>query len=300
MVNEWLLCDRQVSDGAFRTYLLLLRVAQSDGKCFPGQDTLSRFRNISLRTISGHIKELREKWFISVEQRGNGRTNIYWIEDLSTVYMKDGVITDEVRDRCGSPMGSRRDRYAAEDREDDGLPSMPAPQKPKSVIADKAAMEGLAQTVGAAQRKVQASIDRKAARRDERRAKASSPSAVAKEEKLSNAGDYAKWKSAFREAFPNQVCRPWDGKEGKLLKDLKAAYGVDETVKAMLSLVRNWPAYVDRYKIHGATVPSIGFLYGYRDKIFPELNGLTTRAVRHADEGYEPEGDTDRKGKSGW
>jgi len=78
--------DAELSDGAVRLYMLLLKYAQDKGACWPGIERLARELNKSKRTVKRYLVELVERGLITREQRGNGRTTKTWIEDLEAVY----------------------------------------------------------------------------------------------------------------------------------------------------------------------------------------------------------------------
>jgi hypothetical protein len=80
------LVDRELSDGAKVTYLLLLDYARQEGACWPGQATLAAERGIKERAIRNHLVELEKRGLISIEQRGLRKTNVYWIENVQRVY----------------------------------------------------------------------------------------------------------------------------------------------------------------------------------------------------------------------
>ena len=69
-------------DAALRTYLVLCSYAFGRGETFVGQETLCQLRGAHLSTIIKHINSLKEAGLISVERRGQGKTNIYIIEDI--------------------------------------------------------------------------------------------------------------------------------------------------------------------------------------------------------------------------
>lgn len=69
-------------DAALRTYLTLCSYAFGRGETFVGQETLCQIRGAHLSTIIKHITALKDAGLISVERRGQGKTNIYIIEDI--------------------------------------------------------------------------------------------------------------------------------------------------------------------------------------------------------------------------
>lgn len=76
-----LIIDVRVPDGAVRLYLLLGTYCRSGRmNAFPGQERLARELNCSVETIKRHGKALRDTGWIVVKRRGNGRTNVYYLQ----------------------------------------------------------------------------------------------------------------------------------------------------------------------------------------------------------------------------
>ena len=86
MLMNCVLYDTSISDGAKVTYMMLLDFARQEESCFPGQLKLAERRSTTERTIRNHLVELQERGLISIEQRGHMKTNIYWIEEVRSVY----------------------------------------------------------------------------------------------------------------------------------------------------------------------------------------------------------------------
>lgn len=78
--------DTELSDGAVRLYMLLLKYAQDKSACWPGVERLARELNKSQRTIKRYLAALEKRGLITREQRGRGQTAKTWIEDLEAVY----------------------------------------------------------------------------------------------------------------------------------------------------------------------------------------------------------------------
>lgn len=87
MLMNCVLYDTSISDGAKVTYMMLLDFARQEESCFPGQLKLAERRSSTERTIRNHLVELQERGLISIEQRGHMKTNIYWIEEVRSVYV---------------------------------------------------------------------------------------------------------------------------------------------------------------------------------------------------------------------
>src|SRR5260370_42026490 len=71
----------RLSSAAKVAYILLRDYARQDGFAFPGMPTLARLIPASERSLRGYLKELAALGLITIERRGQGRTNRYWIEN---------------------------------------------------------------------------------------------------------------------------------------------------------------------------------------------------------------------------
>lgn len=87
MLMNCVLYDTSISDGAKVTYMMLLDFARQEESCFPGQLKLAERRDTTERTIRNHLVELEGRGLITIEQRGHMKTNIYWIEEVRSVYV---------------------------------------------------------------------------------------------------------------------------------------------------------------------------------------------------------------------
>ena len=56
-LDNWILFDKRIGDGALRTYMALRWCAREDGMCYPGQDFLTKARGKSERSILGCLLE---------------------------------------------------------------------------------------------------------------------------------------------------------------------------------------------------------------------------------------------------
>lgn len=84
-VYHVLTLDTDLSDGAFRLYVLLLRYARQDAECWPGRDRLAQDLGKSVRSIDYRLEQLVKRGLITREQRQN-QTAMTWIEDVEKVY----------------------------------------------------------------------------------------------------------------------------------------------------------------------------------------------------------------------
>lgn len=76
-VPNHVLENAQISPGAKLTYAMLLKYAWQNDFCFPGQARLGKEMGVNERSVRTYMKELKEKGFLSIKRRGQGKTNIY-------------------------------------------------------------------------------------------------------------------------------------------------------------------------------------------------------------------------------
>jgi DNA-binding MarR family transcriptional regulator len=85
-ISHLLTEDNAVSDGAYRTYVLLLKFAQQKRKLWAGVETLAKLRHRNAATISRHLAELQERKLITRKRR-LGTSWITVIEDVTKIYV---------------------------------------------------------------------------------------------------------------------------------------------------------------------------------------------------------------------
>ena len=78
-VPNFLFKNTGLSMGAIVVYSKFLSYAWSNDYCFPGQQRLANDLDMGLGSINRFIKELEERALITIERRGQGKTNIYKI-----------------------------------------------------------------------------------------------------------------------------------------------------------------------------------------------------------------------------
>ncbi len=81
MVPNWLLCRRELSQGAKLCYARLCQHAGEKGYCWPGQEILAAELGVGERQVRSYLHELRGFALISVEQRGLKKSNRYFFLD---------------------------------------------------------------------------------------------------------------------------------------------------------------------------------------------------------------------------
>ena len=115
MMMNIVLDDNTLSDQAKVTYLTLLDYARQDDACFPGQTALAQRRGHTTdRTIRNHLAELSAAGLITVEQRGLGLTNLYYIESVQDAYRGRAIGSFEADRKNFS--GQDRKENAGQDR----------------------------------------------------------------------------------------------------------------------------------------------------------------------------------------
>jgi hypothetical protein len=79
-VPNHVLRSDKVSPGAKLAYAMLLSYAWQNDFCFPGQETLASDMGVSSRSVRTYLKELESKRFLTIQQQGQGRVNIYHLD----------------------------------------------------------------------------------------------------------------------------------------------------------------------------------------------------------------------------
>ena len=78
-VPNFILKDPTLSLGAKVTYAMFLSYAWHNESCFPGQDRLAEDMGITRPRVTQLISELQSAGLLSVQRRGQGKTDIYTI-----------------------------------------------------------------------------------------------------------------------------------------------------------------------------------------------------------------------------
>jgi biotin operon repressor len=100
-IDHILTFDPTLSDGAYRTYAMLVYHAQQNGETYVSLDTIGNERDLRRETISAHVKELEEHGLITRIAR-DGTSSITQIEDLPKVYQDMAAVVLNAR---GSLLG---------------------------------------------------------------------------------------------------------------------------------------------------------------------------------------------------
>lgn len=128
--------DTKVSDGAFRTLLLLDLLCGSDGEGHHSIGLIAQLRDTDVRTIRRHLGELKDAKVLDVEYR-DGATNLITILDPIETYGGEAIsgFYDDVRrisaERRGTP-----DKNVTPDN-----PVLPTPDKnvlpPRTILSSR-------------------------------------------------------------------------------------------------------------------------------------------------------------------
>jgi hypothetical protein len=81
LIPNYVLRARGLSRDAKLLYGILLSYAWQDSSCFPGYEVLMEDMQCHREALAKYIKELKEKGWIEVRRRGQGKTSIYTIKD---------------------------------------------------------------------------------------------------------------------------------------------------------------------------------------------------------------------------
>lgn len=78
-VPNFILKDSNLSIGAKVTYAMFLSYAWHNDSCFPGQDRLAEDMGLTRPRVTQLIAELEGAGLITIQRRGQGKTNLYTI-----------------------------------------------------------------------------------------------------------------------------------------------------------------------------------------------------------------------------
>lgn len=87
-VPNFILESDKISVGAKLTYAMLLKYARELDECFPGQLRLAKDMGNSERSVRTLLKELEKHGLISIQQRGQGRPNLYTVHVKASFWKK--------------------------------------------------------------------------------------------------------------------------------------------------------------------------------------------------------------------
>jgi len=78
-VPNFILRDSGISVGAKVVYSMFLSYAWHNDSCFPGQDRLAVDMGLTRARVTQLISELDSAGLISIQRRGQGKTNLYTV-----------------------------------------------------------------------------------------------------------------------------------------------------------------------------------------------------------------------------
>jgi len=76
-VPNFLLKSKNLSAGDKLAFAMLLSYAWQNDCCFPGQARLAEDMGLAERSVRRHIQALEDAGLLTIQQRGQGKTNIY-------------------------------------------------------------------------------------------------------------------------------------------------------------------------------------------------------------------------------
>ena len=76
-VPNFLLRMKDITSGDKMTFAMILSYKWQNDSCFPGQATLAKDMGVDERTVRRHIQALQTAGLLTIQQRGQGKTNIY-------------------------------------------------------------------------------------------------------------------------------------------------------------------------------------------------------------------------------
>jgi biotin operon repressor len=78
-IPNFILKDAKLSVGAKIAYAMFLSYAWHNDSCFPGQDRLAEDMGLTRVRVTQLIAELEQAGLVTIQRRGQGKTNIYRI-----------------------------------------------------------------------------------------------------------------------------------------------------------------------------------------------------------------------------
>lgn len=78
-VPNFILKNPEISVGAKVAYAMFLSYAWHNDSCFPGQDRLAEDMGVGRSRVTQLITELEAAGLVTVQRRGQGKTNLYTI-----------------------------------------------------------------------------------------------------------------------------------------------------------------------------------------------------------------------------
>lgn len=76
-IPNFVLRMKEITSGDKMTFAMILSYDWKNEGCFPGQAKLADDMGVDERTVRRHIQALQTAGLLEIEQRGQGKTNIY-------------------------------------------------------------------------------------------------------------------------------------------------------------------------------------------------------------------------------
>lgn len=287
------LYDRRLSHAQKLVYMVLLRYAGQERKCWPGVTRVAKGLNLGRRTIIDHIKALEKVGLITREIRP-GHSNVYWIEDVDEVYGKNKLLHADVIEMLREAGEERLVETILVEREKalaNGTLPMDEPDEEELELEDEEvgevstpvrSMETLFDATSSNQKKSKAAADkikkkRLAQENDPNHKKAKLRSVDEDGEPVYNVNDVElEWRSAAQETWPDApiTYQPWSMKNKGIAKNLCKEYGAELVARAVGVIIRNWDEYAMRFDLDG--FPNMKLVAAFADSWLPEISSGKT------------------------
>lgn len=253
------LLDSRLGMKSKLVYTLLRHYAWQGDVCHPGRARLANDLGLSEKTIQGAIEALEKVGLVTQERKGQGKTNVYWIEPLRSVYgvNKSNALSRQAMEWC------RLEAPVLEAEKD---------IDPEPVRVDMGASR-LKEVVESARTKSNEATER---RIQLRKVSSGSGKKTAKIAKSYKNGYRPKqlqevWKRAWEDSFPGITCSPWGPKEFSQLAKMVEYYGPEQVKEVLDYIPRHWEEIRQWDSVQVAPFPDLQFILGFRSKIYPAV-----------------------------
>ncbi len=275
--------DSRLTDHAKVMYCELLWFARQNKKCYPGLDRLAKNRNVSRQSVYNQIKQLKDFGLITVEQRGMGKTNVYYITPLHDVYGDENNrnrFSEEAKRVCvgiEDEVVNEVDEAKAEREYLDNLMGGNSCGYEPEYFVDESYQDRNKNAFDAMEKAKAKSKEAEIRKREVQKRKEFIAEKIKKDQtksvsKKSRTGASSsletRWSAGFRETMHVSVSEPWNMKEKKMIKDLVASYGHERVKNTIDYFFLHWDDLVTRMRLSEA--PSVQLMYRIRKTLFVE------------------------------
>lgn len=262
-----------VSDAQAMLILTILDYQWGDRLPFPKVETLAEATGKSEKTVRANIRALRELGLVRTRLRG-GRSNEY---DFSPLFDRLREIENESTPIPFSGESASPKNGVAHRRNT----KMKNTKSDLRALAERAKMKGK----GTPQRSVF------------RTATDLQPGAKVKPEKARSAFSSRDIEVLMRDTAVAHGAIPpmWTMKDRKHAKELISHYGGEAVATVVETVVKDWAVFVQRYRLKGH--PSMAFIYGYRNSVFPDVLEGATKERPTWGSHYNPNDNTPSEGE---